>query len=84
MVKVTNLLPWEQNPGLQLSLTLTQQKIKVVNPTITNSWQMITFTDISTAYAIDQIKAGLSFDFPCNLPCLTCKADDPDYCLSCN
>ena len=33
---------------------------------------------------MDQITDGLSFEFSCNLPCLTCADDDPDFCTSCN
>ena len=45
---------------------------------------MTTYTDSTTNYSIDQVSSGLSFTFGCNLPCATCRDDDPDYCLSCN
>ena len=45
---------------------------------------MTTYTDSSTAYSIDKISSGLTFTFTCNLPCLTCLPENPDYCLSCN
>jgi len=81
---VSDLLLADQNPGLQLQLTLTRQKIKVVKPSTIQSWSIVTYTDQSTAFAIDQIEGGLTFSFSCNLPCLSCRDDDPNYCLSCN
>ena len=45
---------------------------------------MATFTDSTTNYAIDKLEEKLDFTFLCNFPCSTCRADDPDYCLSCN
>ncbi len=67
-----------------MSITLTRQIIKVDKPQVSDSWKMITFTDSSTKYEIDTIQSGMSFTFGCKLPCLTCRPDDPEYCLSCN
>ena len=55
-----------------------------MDPGTTKSWKMTTFTDSSTAYSIDRADSGLAFTFECNLPCLTCLPNDPNYCLSCN
>ena len=84
VIKITDMLIASQNPGAQLQLTLTNQKIKVTEPKKTSSWQMTTFTDSSTTYSIDKVSEGLTFTFSCNLPCMTCLPNDPDYCLSCN
>ena len=72
VIKVANILQAEQNPGLQLSLTLTNQKILVKDPQETTSWEMTTYTDSTTQYSIDTVKDGLSFEFGCSHPCLTC------------
>lgn len=69
---------------MQISLTLTQQKIKITEPVVTDSWKLATFTDSTTDYAIEKIEGGMTIQFTCNLPCQTCRDDDPDYCLSCN
>ena len=82
-IRVSNLLQAEQSPGMNLSLTLTNQLIKVVTPLTTDSWKMTTYTDATTTYSIDRVASGLTFTFTCNLPCLECTSD-PDFCLSCN
>ena len=84
VIKVTNILQVEQNPGMQISLTLTNQQILVTSPQETESWKLATFTDSTTAYAIEKISGGMTITFGCNFPCLTCRDDDPDYCTSCN
>ena len=83
-IKIVNILSAEQNPGLQLSLTLTNQKILVKEPMLTTSWGMTTYTDSSTQYSIDTVREGLNFEFNCRDPCLTCLTGLPDMCTSCN
>ena len=84
VIKVSNILIAKQNPGRELSLTLTNQEILVEDPTTTKSWTMVTYEDEETKFAIDQITADMTFTFTCKLPCLTCLDTDPDHCLSCN
>ena len=52
-IRVSNILQTEQSPGMHLSLTLTNQLIKVVTPLTTQSWTMTTYTDATTTYSID-------------------------------
>lgn len=46
------------------------------------SWELNTLT--SDGFLIDRVSNGLSISFPCNAPCQTCLADNPNYCLTCN
>ena len=39
---------------------------------LTTSWEMTTYTDSTTQYSIDTVNDGLSFEFDCRDPCLTC------------
>ncbi len=41
------------------------------------------YTKTAAGAGIDQITSGLTFDFPCNLPCLSCT-NNPNECTSCN
>jgi len=45
---------------------------------------MTTYTDSSTDYSIDTIQGGMNFTFDCNVPCLTCRPGEPDYCTECS
>jgi hypothetical protein len=47
-----------------------------------DSWELITYT--YDGYLIDRVSNGLSLSFPCNAPCQSCLADNPNYCLTCN
>src|SRR3569833_157940 len=48
----------------------------------TSSWTLTTYTN--DGYMIDQKSTGLTLSFTCNSPCLTCLANNPNMCLTCN
>ncbi|CDW77580.1 UNKNOWN [Stylonychia lemnae] len=67
------------------------QSIKIYLGPITNpadsqntqTFQLMSYTDNTFTYKIDQITGGLIPSFACTLPCKTCSATDLTYCLSC-
>ena len=66
-----------------MSLTITNMKINVQTPLVTNSWTLETFTE-NGEYAIDKISGDLTLEYTCIFPCQTCNEETPDVCNSCN
>lgn len=58
----------------------------IVNPsdsTSTESFTLISYTDSTFTYTIDQITGGLIPSFACTLPCKSCLSTNLTFCLSC-
>jgi hypothetical protein len=61
---------------------ITNMILNVDTPITTESWTLTSF--VGEMYKIDEIPDGLSFDFECDFPCLTCEPGNPSSCTSCN
>lgn len=58
-------------------------KINVFKPLTTTSW-VLTTKENDARYGIDRIDSGLTLNFKCTYPCLTCDPNDSTKCNSCN
>lgn len=47
------------------------------------SFTLISYTDSTFTYTIDEIDGGLIPSFGCTTPCETCAKSTPTKCLSC-
>ncbi|TNV87626.1 hypothetical protein FGO68_gene3328 [Halteria grandinella] len=76
------LLPTSILAGTKISLKISSIK----NPDtigIVSTLTLISFTDETLQYSIDQITKGLIAENACDYPCATCSAKSRTTCLSC-
>ena len=57
--------------------------VKVDTAMNTTSWTLESFTG-EELYSIDKLTSGLTLEYQCNFPCLSCDPATPDICESCN
>ena len=69
-IKVTGVFIDDIVAQSHISFMITNFFINIKVPRVTNSWVVTVYTPAGDA--IDQIKSGLSLEFKCTLPCLTC------------
>ena len=82
-ILVSNLFPTASfTAGDNLTISIENCLLNVTEKVLTSSWNISTLT--VDGYAIDRVDQGLSINFSCNAPCLTCSSESPSVCLSCN
>jgi len=85
-LKLPGMFVDELPPGSYIHIMITNFYIDVTEPMVTKSWGVTVYTDDDKK--IDEVTEGLSLEFDCYPPCLTCADDglrpDPTKCHSCN
>ena len=85
-LKLPGMFVDELPPGSYVHIMITNFYIDVTEPMVTKSWGVTVYTDDDKK--IDEVTEGLTLEFKCYPPCLTCASSglrrDPTKCLSCN
>ena len=81
-LKISRIFMEDITASSRISLMVSNFEINIQDPTITDTWTLTVFT--ADGFFIETIDHGLTLEFQCSIPCLTCRKGKPTSCTSCN
>jgi hypothetical protein len=72
LIRVTGAVVENLIEGTKISFTITNFFININHPLNTTTWKLRTFTP--EKFFIDSIEKGMSLEYKCYFPCLTCNS----------